>query len=77
MKLLKPSWEKQPEFPEPVWYLLYDDGFYVVQKSPGGDWSCGWHPDDSPCITDETFTYKDTWQEARKYCESLTCHIDK
>jgi len=47
------------------------DEFYVVYKSAGGDWCAGCQPDTSPCITDDTFKYFPTWQQARKYCEQL------
>ena len=74
--MTKPLWERDTSFPkdEPVWYLRYDTGYYVVAKSAGGDWYCGWNPEDDPTITDDTFTYCNTWQEARKYCEGLNCH---
>ena len=73
---MKPQWEQDKSFPkdEPVWYMNHDTGYYVVGKSPGGDWYCGWNPETDPAITDDTFQYFDSWQAARKYCESLTCH---
>lgn len=69
-----PAWEKQPDFDLPTWYLAYDNGIYVVQKNVPGDWSAGWQPEGDPCITDETFEFFNSWQQARSYCEKLTLH---
>lgn len=65
-------WQKDPVTGEHQ--LPFDAGFYVVYKSAAGDWCAGWQFDDEPCISDDTFEYFDTWQLARKYCESLNCH---
>lgn len=70
-----PVWEKQSEFSDPTWYLIYETGFYVCQRTAAGDWCGGWNPEDDPCITDETFDYRDTLPQMRKYCEGLLCHI--
>jgi hypothetical protein len=68
----QPTWEKDPTTREHQ--LTFDSGFYCVYQTAAGDWCGGWQLHDEPSITDETHEYFDTWQAARKYCESLKCH---
>ena len=44
-------------------------GFYAVVPTTVGDWYAGFQGHDDFCLQDD-IEYFDTWQQARKWCES-------